>query len=218
MSRNSVANVASIETLTPLRSALLRAGLGLAVATALTAFAVRAQAQQSQHLPIELRPYAGALVPTGDQRDLLKDAVLVGAQASYGLTPNFTLVGTFGWSPSEDKAVSVGKKVDLYQYDIGVEGRLSDLTSGSAVSTRPYATLGLGGRTYDYRNVAGANAQTNFLGYGAIGLDLAPQSGPLGFRIEARDNVSAFKGLRGELAESKARNDLQFSGGLTWKF
>jgi hypothetical protein len=216
MSRNTVANVASTETLTSLRSGLLRAGLLLAVATALTAFAVRVQAQS--HRPIEIRPYVGALVPTGDQRDLLKDAVLVGGQAAYGLNSNFTVVGSFGWSPSEDKAVVVGKKVDLYQYDVGLEGRLSDLTAGSPVSTRPYATLGVGGRTYDYRNVSGADAQTNFLGYGAIGLDLAPQAGPLGFRVEARDNVSAFKGLRGELTERKARNDLQFSGGVTWRF
>jgi len=218
MSRNTVANAASTETLATLRSGLQRAGIALAIATALTAFAIRAQAQQSQHLPVEIRPYVGALVPTGDQRDLLKDAVLVGAQASYGLTSNFTIIGSFGWSPSEDKTLAASNKVDLYQYDLGVEGRLNDLTANSPVSTRPYATLGLGGRTYNYRDLAGADAQTNFLGYGAIGLDIAPQSGPLGFRVEARDNVSAFKGLRGELAESKARNDLQFSGGVTWRF
>ena len=44
----------------------------------------------------EVRPYAGAYIPTGDQRDLLEDAVLVGAQASYRILPQFTITGTFG--------------------------------------------------------------------------------------------------------------------------
>jgi hypothetical protein len=149
---------------------------------------------------------------------VLKNAVLVGAQASYTLNTNFGLVGSFGWSPSEDKTSASRPKVDLYQYDLGVEGRLSDLTSGSAVATRPYAILGGGARTYDLRNVAGASAQTNPLGYGAVGLDLNQANGPIGLRLEARDNVTGFKGLRGELQDRKTRNDLQFVAGLTFGF
>jgi hypothetical protein len=201
-----------------LRPATLRAGLTLAVVVALAAFAARAQAQSSSQNAFQVRPLVGAFVATGDQRDVLKNAVLVGAQASYALNPNFALVGSFGWSPSEDKTSSSRPKVDLYQYDLGVEGRLSDLTSGSAVATRPYAILGGGARTYDLRNVAGASAQTNPLGYGAVGLDLNQANGPIGLRLEARDNVTGFKGLRGELQDRKTRNDLQFVAGLTFGF
>jgi hypothetical protein len=32
-----------------------------------------------------------------------------------------------------------------------------------------------------------------------------------------RDNVSAFKGLRGERGERTARNDVQFTAGLTFR-
>jgi hypothetical protein len=201
-----------------LRPSVLRAGLTLAVVAAVSAFSARANAQSSSQSAFQVRPLVGALIPTGDQRDVIKNAVLVGAQGSYSLNSNFALVGSFGWSPSEDKTSAARPKLDLYQYDLGLQGKLDDLTSGSAVSTRPYLILGGGARTYDLRNVAGASAQTNALGYGAIGLDLDQTSGRVGLRLEARDNVTGFKGLRGELQDRKARNDLQFVAGLTFGF
>jgi hypothetical protein len=201
-----------------LHPATLRAGLGLAVIAALMAFAARVQAQSPTPAAFQVRPLVGALVATGDERDVLKSAVLVGAQGAYTLNSNFALVGSFGWSPSEDKTTAARPKVDLYQYDLGLQGKLDDLTSGSAVSTRPYAIIGGGARTYDLRNVPGASAQTNPLGYGAIGLDLDQTNGRVGVRLEARDNVTGFKGLRGELQDRKARNDLQFVAGLTFGF
>src|SRR5947208_1821879 len=48
----------------------------------------------------ELRPFVGAYIPTGDQRDLLKDAVLVGGQLTWHVIPPVAVTGTFGWSPS----------------------------------------------------------------------------------------------------------------------
>lgn len=202
-----------------LRPAILRAGLALAVVAAVSAFAARAHAQSSSQSAFQVRPLVGALIATGDQRDVLKNtAVLVGAQGSYALNSNFGVVGSFAWSPSEDKTSVARPKLDLYQYDIGLQGKLNDLTSGSAVSTRPYAILGGGARTYNLRNVAGVGAQTNPLGYGAVGLDLDQAGGRIGLRLEARDNVTAFKGLRGELQDRKARNDLQFVAGLTFGF
>lgn len=180
---------------------------------ALSMFAPRAEAQR----PFAIRPNVGVFVPTGDQKDLLDNAVLVGLQASYDITPSFALVGSFGWAPTKDLTLA-NEKVDLFQYDLGIQGRLPNLTPSAGVSTRPYATLGAGGRTYNYRDISDADAQTNFLGYGALGVDFAQATGPLGLRLEARDNVTAFKGLQGELAERKARNDLQFSAGLTLAF
>jgi hypothetical protein len=40
----------------------------------------------------------------------------------------------------------------------------------------------------------------------------------VGIRIEARDNVTWFKGLRGELQDRNSRNDVQFAAGLTFGF
>jgi len=211
MSRHATITSASSATVSVLRVAV-------AAAAALALFASRAEAQglPTRHA-VEVRPVVGALLPTGDQRDLLDEAVLVGAQASYALTPNLAVIGTVGWSPSKDRLLG-GEKLDLFQYDVGLEGRLNNLTPASRIVTRPYAALGVGGRTYDYRDLDGADAETNFLGFGALGLDLAQASGPLGLRLEVRDNVTAFKGLRGELDDREARNDLQLSAGLTFAF
>ena len=51
---------------------------------ALSALATKASAQNAvayHSNGFELRPYVGAYIPTGDQRDFLQDAVLVGGQA-----------------------------------------------------------------------------------------------------------------------------------------
>jgi hypothetical protein len=217
MSRNTVVDPAAPESWSANSLSNIRrtgrALIALAAVTAFAAFAPRAEAQRS----FSVRPNVGAFVPTGDQKDLLDNAVLVGLQASYDITPSFALVGSFGWAPSKDLTLA-HEKVDLFQYDLGIEGRLPNLTPSAGISTRPYATLGAGGRTYNYRDLGDADAQTNFLGYGALGVELAQATGPLGLRLEARDNVTAFKGLRGELAERKARNDLQFSAGFTVAF
>jgi hypothetical protein len=158
------------------------------------------------------------LVATGDERDLLKNAVVAGGQASYNLNSNFAVLGSFAWSPSEEKTISPRPKVDLYQYDLGIEGKLDDLTSGSSVATRPFAAVGGGARTYNLRDVPGSSAQTNPLAFGAIGLDVAPSGRRVGLRLEARDNVTWFKGLSGELQDRKSRNDVQFAAGLTFGF
>jgi hypothetical protein len=187
--------------------------LALTVAlAAVPALTTQVEAQTSA----AIRPTVGVFVPTGDERDLLKDAVLAGIQGSYNLTHNFALTGTFAWSPNKDQLLN-DEKLDLFQYDLGIEGRLNNLTPTAGVSTRPYATLGAGARTYHFRDLD-ASSQTNFLGFGAVGVDLAQATGPIGVRIEARDNVTAFKGLQSELAERKARNDLQFTAGLTIGF
>jgi hypothetical protein len=218
MFRNPVAVAAPSRTRPAARSRLVRAGFALAILTSLTAFTVRAEAQTaSEHRAVELRPFVGAFVPTGDHRDVLKGAALVGAQVAYSFTPNVALAGTFGWAPSKDKLALASTKLDLFQYDLGIEGRLSDLTPSAAVLTRPYAALGVGGRTYRYRDLKSADSQTNVLGYGAIGLDVVQARGPVGVRLEARDNVTSFKGLDGALTERKARNDVQFSAGLTFR-
>lgn len=196
-------------------SALQRSARALALTIALAAVPTIATQVEAQ-TTASIRPTVGVFVPTGDQRDLLKDAILVGIQGSYNLTQNFALTGTFGWSPNKDQLLN-DEKVDLFQYDLGIEGRLNNLTPTASVSTRPYATLGAGARTYHFRDLD-SDAQTNFLGFGAVGVDIAQANGPIGLRIEARDNVTAFKGLQDELAERKARNDLQFSAGLTIGF
>ncbi len=218
MSRSINPDSSAVTAPAALRPTTLRHSLALVALTALAAFALRAGAQTPVQHAINVRPVVGALVATGDEHDVLENAVLVGGQASYTLNSNFAVLGSFAWSPSEDKTTSPRPKLDLYQYDLAVEGRLDDLTSGSPVVTRPFAAVGGGARTYDLRNVPGSSAQTNPLAFGAIGLDVGPSSGRVGVRVEARDNMTWFKGFRGELQDRHTRNDVQFAAGLTFGF
>ena len=177
-----------------------------------TVGATRAEAQNP--VSFELRPYVGAYVPTGDQRDFLKDAVLLGAQASWVCIEQFPITGTFGWSPSKDRLGAGDQTLDVYQYDIGAEGRLTSGTSSSAWQFTPFAGLGIGGRTYNYRDLD-VEAKTNVAGYGALGGELAV--GGWGIRLEARDYISRFKPLTGT-GETKTRNDITIATGLSVRF
>src|SRR5688572_23858903 len=98
---------------------------GLLGALALVALSVAnlLEAQAPGARNFEIRPYVGAYIPTGDQRDLFKDAILVGAQASYRIIPQVAITGTVGWSPTEDRLTAGQETVDLLQYDIGAELR-----------------------------------------------------------------------------------------------
>ena len=134
MSRSINSDSSAVSVPAALRPATLRGSLALVALAALTAFALRAEAQTPVQSAITVRPIVGALVATGDERDLLKNAVVVGGQASYNLNSNFAVRGSFAWSPSEEKTITPRPKVDLYQYDLGIEGKLDDLTSGSSVT------------------------------------------------------------------------------------
>ena len=154
-----------------------------------------------------IRPLVGAYIPTGDQRDFLKDAVLLGAQASLAINPSFAVTGSFGWAPSKDKTTAGDQTLDQFQYDLGVEARSAELTS---LSVAPFIGAGVGGRTYSYRDLDVAS-KTNFDGYGALGFDVGV--GRVSLRVEGRDYVSRFQPLTGG-GDTKTRNDVTLAAGL----
>src|SRR5215510_11997519 len=101
---------------------LRRAAIGAFVG-ALSLAPIAARAQHATTGRFELRPFAGGYIPTGPQRDFLKDGVLVGTQASWRIIPALAITGSFGWSPSKDRITAGDQTLDVFQYDIGAEAR-----------------------------------------------------------------------------------------------
>lgn len=186
--------------------------IGLFVVLALLLGAVKLFAQDA---PVgsraAIRPFVGAYVATGDQRDFVEDAVLVGAQASWTINPNFALTGSFGWAPSKDKIAAGDQTLDQFQYDVGVEARSARLSTGTVT---PFIGAGIGGRTYKYRDLD-VDSKSNFDGYGALGVDF--ELGLIGVRVEGRDYVSRFEPLVGS-GDAQTRNDVTLAAGFTVRF
>ncbi len=209
----------------------LLAALGATAALAIAARGASAQtaerAARTAPTGLELRPYVGAFVPTGVQRAVLGNAVVTGAQVGWQFHPHLAVTGAFGWTPTKNKQTVVidGRaltgprpRLDLFAYDVALEARGTSLQGFAAWSTRPYLALGVGGRTYRHRHLDGADPQTNLVGHAAVGLDVNPDAGRVGLRLEARNNVSASRGVSGELRDAQGRNDVQLSAGLTVRF
>ena len=163
---------------------------------------------QAQVTP-EIRPYAGALVPMGNQRDVIKDAVLTGAQVAVEAADAFHLVGTFGFAgPSFRQQFPSGGHVHIYQGDVGGE-LFRNVSMADDWKFRPFLGAGVGVRTYDLTEVNGSKSY--FTGYGALGAEF--QLSKVAIRFEGRDYMTRFKGLDGNLS-AKTRNELALTGGL----
>jgi hypothetical protein len=182
----------------------------LALALALTASAAAAQVT-APRTP-ELRTFVGAAFQTGPQRDVLKDAFLVGAQGAVQVRPAFHLVGSFGWMPTVAKYAVADDNVNVFQYDLGMEFGLLRATPGG-FEVRPFLGLGGGARTYLY-DAKALNDNTCSLGYATLGTEFLV--GPAMLRMEGRDNVFCFKSPVGN--KSKTRNDVGLTVGVGYHF
>jgi hypothetical protein len=185
--------------------------------TALTAFALIASTQtsaaQTSSTPAsawELRFTSGAFVPTGAQRNFLKDAQVSAAQLSWVVRPSLAVTGTFGWARSRDLASVDTPKLDVFSSDVGIELRGAERFADRAVTFKPFAGLGAGARSYNYRNLDVA-ATNNLAGYGTVGGELG--MGRVGLRLEVRDYATGFKPLVGT-GVSDSRNDMMMMLGL----
>jgi hypothetical protein len=152
----------------------------------------------------EVRVPSGALVSTGTQRDIIKDAALSAVQLSYVLHPQLAVTATLGWARSRDLA-SVGRpKVDAFSYDLGAEARAPGWHAGDRLTVSPFAGAGVGARSYNYR-ARDVDATHNAAAYGSVGSDAAV--GRVRLRLELRDYVAGFKPLGGTGASS-THNDV----------
>ncbi|MBL0170120.1 MAG: hypothetical protein IPP90_05205 [Gemmatimonadaceae bacterium] len=153
---------------------------------------------------------SGAVVPTGVQRNTIKTGQLSAAQLTYLVRPMLALNATLGWARTRDIASSGDPKLDVFTYDVGAELRANRWNDGHAVTFRPFAGVGAGARSYNYRQLD-VDGTHNAAAYGSMGGEIGVRRVRL--RIEARDYVSNFKPLVGS-GVSDTRNDVTVMGGL----
>jgi len=184
-------------------------------AIAIAVLAATSSGAQDNPMGVELRPFVGAYVPAGRHADLLRTGALVGVQGARDVNHYLSVVGTVAWLPNEDKTTSFDAAVDLYAYDLGAEvGSSKSLWNGAVL--RPFLGLGLGGRSFGYRNRE-PQPQHEPASYAALGGQLrVVRVGRrhVHLRVEARGYATGFKGLTGELARTQTRNDVTIATGL----
>jgi opacity protein-like surface antigen len=184
----------------------------LVITAAALGLASAARAEESA-ARFEVTPFVGAYVPTGDQRDLLKDAFALGLTASYDVHRYVAVVGSFSWAATQVKGLGRDDDLDLFQYDLGVEGRYP-VALGGAWTVQPFLGVGAGARTYSLRDLD-VSAETDFAGYVSAGVSV--QRGPLAVRVGARDQITPFDGLDGA-GKEETRNDLGVFAGAGLRF
>jgi hypothetical protein len=153
---------------------------------------------------------SGAVVPIGAQRGAIKRGTLTAAQLSYVVRPDLAITATFGLATSRDLHAIGKPRVDVFTYDLGAELRAPRWMAGHAMTFSPFAAIGAGGRSYNYRHLD-VDATHNIGAYVGGG-------GELGFhwvrlRVEVRDYVTGFKPLGGG-STTDARNDVTVLAGV----
>jgi hypothetical protein len=184
--------------------------VGIVAILATAARVATAQTAPEQQHTWEFRATSGALVPTGALRSTLKNGPVSAAQLSYVVRPAFAVTATFAWARSRDVATVDDPKLDVFSYDVGAEARAPQWFAGHAVTFSPFAGLGAGARSYNYRKLD-VDATHNVAGYGTVGGELG--MGRVGLRLEARNYVSGFKPLTG-VGKADTRNDVVIMAGL----
>ena len=186
-------------------TSLTAAGLLIAIAPS-----ARAQTSTSPKNTFELLTSSGALIPTGAERGAIKDAPLSTIQASYVMHSRFAVTTMFGWARSRDLAAMNAPKLDVFTYDVGAEARGPEVNANESVSLMPFAGIGAGARSYNYRKLD-VDATHNLAGYASAGGEVG--MGRVHLRLELRDYVAGFKPLNG-VGASATRNDVVALVGL----
>lgn len=195
-----------------IQSVVIAAAVSSTIIATSSLSAQQAEAQASTDKPArwELVTPSGALLPTGTQRDAIKRGNLNAVQLSYVARQAFAITSTFGWARSRDIATASDPKLDVFTYDIGAEARAPRWIAGNTMSLSPFAGVGAGGRSYNYRKLD-VDATHDLSAYTSAGAELGIRR--VHVRLEARDYVSGFKPLSHQGA-GRTGNDVVVMVGL----
>jgi len=174
----------------------------VASAAALAALSAAPARAQDRPVEVEIAPLVGAYLPILDQRGTLDDAMLVGLTGRFDLHRNAAVVLSAAWSPTQ----SAGATLDLFQWDIGMQGQLP-CAVGLSWTLKPFAGVGIGTRTYTFRDLD-VNRQTDFAFYSSLGASLRHDR--LVFGLTARHGLTAF----GPGGDTGARGDVSVFGSV----
>jgi hypothetical protein len=179
-----------------------------AAALLLLAIPHAATAQQDTPRRWRLLVSSGTLIPTGAQRTVIARGGVTVAQLAW-VPGRVAVTASLGWARTRDVTTAAKPKVDALLYDIGAELRGSYRSLG-VVAAKPFAGVGVGARSYDYR--AGSTAAThNLTGFVSAGGEVDLRRVQL--RLEVRDYLSGFAPLAGTGARA-TRNDVMLLAGL----
>lgn len=192
------------------RRLVARAVIGTAVVLTVPGGPASAQGPADVRPGWEVVIPTGTLIPTGRQRASIQRGGLNAAQVFYVPRPSLAFTATLGWARSRDVASLDEPKLDVFSLDLGVETRGSRWFADRRVSFMPFAGIGGGVRSYNYRSLH-VDAAHNLSAYGSVGGELGTWR--LRVRLEARDYVSGFRPLNGD-GPSERRNDIVLMAGL----
>ena len=192
------------------RSLLIAAALGCTITTTLSAQTVDAPPAPAQKTGFEFLVSSGSVLPVGTEKGIIERGDLTAAQLSYVVHPALALTATVGWARSHDISTTDSPTLDLFTYDLGAEFRAPRMTVAEGVSVGPFAGVGAGARSYNYRNLD-VNATHNVAAYASVGGQADVRR--IGFRVEVRDYVSDFKPLSGT-GKAVTGNDVMVMVGI----
>ena len=195
-----------------IHSAAVIAGLSSTLGLTGNLFAQATGAEAATRTPArwELVVPSGAIVPTGTQREAIKRGNLTAVQVMYVAKPALAITSTLGWARSRDIATVGNPKLDLFTYDVGAEVRAPRWIAGKTSMFTPFAGVGAGGRSYNYRKLE-VDATHNLAAYASGGGELGIRR--VRVRLEARDYLAGFKPLAGRGA-ARSGNDVVLMAGL----
>jgi outer membrane protein W len=153
---------------------------------------------------------SGTAAPVATKGHAIKRGNLIAVQASYLVRPNLAVTSTLGWIRSRDLGAAGSPKLDVYTYDLGAEVRAASFALGSRASFKPFAGVGVGVRSYNYRSLP-VDATHNPGAYVGVGGELGVRRVRL--RLEVRDYVTGFTSLDGS-GRSHTRNDVVVMAGV----
>jgi hypothetical protein len=141
---------------------------------------------------IDIRPAAGAFIPTGDQLRAIGRGAVLGVGVGVAVHPMVSVVANASYITSSDQSRPTQDYVSIAQFDIGAEGGLSALSVYRGFMLKPYGGLGIGMRRYS-PTVRVHEAVNKGVGYAGLGVEIPFERG--GLRLGARANMSKFEGF-----------------------